>query len=96
MIQKTPGNRKHLIWLVAALTIPVVLCLQVQQVVQYDELKDKVTDLETLQEEWLDKNKKVLANISLFRSPERIEKLAVEELGLRPVHFAEITRVEIP
>lgn len=96
MIRKALGNRKYLIWFVAALAIPVVLCLQVRQVVRYDELNDNVKELEALQEEWLDKNKKVLANISLFRSPERIEILAVEELGLRAVNFEEIIRVEIP
>jgi hypothetical protein len=96
MRQSFPENRNLLVWFVVAVTIPVFLCAYIGQVVRYDQLRDEVTKLETVQDEWLDKNKKVLANISLFRSPERIEKLAVEDLDLRPVPFREILRVEIP
>ena len=96
MRQPFTENRKLLMWFVAAVAIPVFLCVHVGQVVRYDQLRNEVTNLETVQDEWLDKNKKVLANISLFRSPERIEKLAVEDLNLRPVPFREILRVEIP
>ena len=90
------SRMKRIILLVMITSVPVYLCLQVWEVVRYTRLTAEVGAMELEQGEWLDRNKKILANISLFQSPERIEKLAKDSLNLEFIPRSEILRVEIP
>lgn len=87
---------KKIVLFVLITSVPVYLCLQVWEVVRYRGLASEVRALQVEQEEWLDRNKKVLANITLFQSPERIEKLAKDSLNLEFLSAEEILRVEMP
>ncbi len=86
--------KKILILLLVA-TVPVLLSLEVWQVFRYRKLSRETLELEAQQKDWLEKNKKVLANISLFSSPERIEKLSREALGLQILEGDRVLTIEI-
>ena len=86
---------KKILILFLAVTVPVLLSLEVWQVFRYQSLKRETLELEAQQKDWLEKNKKVLANISLFSSPERIEKLSRDTLGLKSLEGDSVLTVEI-
>ena len=75
-------DKKKFFLIVIVLVIPFLLIIQVWQVNRYNQLKDEVRALEKKQEEWIEKNKQVLTEIAALRSPERLEKLAREDMGL--------------
>lgn len=76
-------NRKLLLF--CAATLPLFLGAVVVQAIQFQELKREVAAQERQQEEWVEKNKKVLAGVTVLRSPQRIEALAEADPGLQEV-----------
>jgi hypothetical protein len=54
-----------------------------------------VSVLEKEQKDWFEKNKKIIAGISVLRAPERIEKIARDELGLQKIDSSRIKRLVI-
>jgi len=87
---------KKIVLLLLALSVPALLSVEVWQVYRYRRLQDEVGELEVEQKRWLEENKKVLANISLFRSPERIQKLAEQALGLESAGPERILTIKVP
>jgi cell division protein FtsL len=87
---------KKVIVVLLALSIPVLLSLEVWQVFRFRRLKEEVFALEEKQKDWLEENKKILANISLFSSPERIERLAEEVLDLEPMEPERVLTIKLP
>ena len=87
--------KKFLIILIV-LSVPFLFSLEVWQVSRYKELAKVVNELEIEQEDWIDENKKVLADISVLRSPERIQEIATTQLGLEPVDPEKILRIIFP
>jgi cell division protein FtsL len=85
---------KKILIILIILTIPVLFSLEVWQVSRYNELSGEVDQLEEEQRDWIDKNKKILADISVLRSPERIQKLATEQLNLEPLEPDKILRIK--
>lgn len=81
--------------LAAALSVPVLLGINVAQAYRYTELKARIADLEDKQREWLENNKRLITAISALESPDRIGKAAAEELGLRQAGTEDILRVEV-
>ncbi len=73
---------KRIIILALVLTVPVFLSLKVWQVRRYQSLERETRELEQVQRDWLERNKKFLASIAVFRSPARVERLARDRLGL--------------
>jgi len=76
-------NRKLL--LVCAATLPLFLMAVVVQAIQYQDLKREVSAMEVQQDEWVEKNKKALAGVTVLRAPQRIETLAGKDPGLESV-----------
>ena len=76
-------NRKLLLF--CAATLPLFLLAVVVQAIQFQDLKRDVTAKEKEQYEWIEKNKKVLAGVTVLRSPQRIETLAAGDPGLQSV-----------
>jgi len=76
-------NRKWL--LIGAATIPLFLMAVVVQAIQFQDLQREVAQKERQQFEWVEKNKKVLAGVTVLRSPQRIETLAAGDPGLQTV-----------
>ena len=78
-----------------ALSIPVMLGLYAMQAKKYTDLSKEVIELETKQEKLIEENKKLVSDISQLSSAERIEKIAVEELGMHKAEAEDIVRVEM-
>lgn len=77
------------------LSIPLMLILYAMQTKKYTDLTREIADLESKQEKLIEENKKLVSDISMLSSAERIEKIAVEELGMHKAEPEDIVRVEI-
>ena len=77
------------------LTIPLVLCLYAAQARRYTALTSEIRELEKKQEKLIEENKKLVSDIAVLSSADRIEKIAVEELGMHKAETEEIVRVEM-
>ena len=73
---------KKIVVLLLAATVPLLMGLRVWQVQRTQALLSKIETMDREQREWLERNKRLLSAIAVFRSPARIEKLAREKLGL--------------
>ncbi len=78
-----------------ALCIPVMLILNGIQARRYTDLEKQVVELERKQSELIEQNKKLITDISLLSSSDRIEKIARDKLGMRQAESDEIVRVEM-
>ena len=76
-------NRKLLLF--CAATLPLFLLAVVAQSIQYQDLQRETALKERQQTQWVEKNKKVLAGVTVLRSPQRIETLAEGDAGLQVV-----------
>lgn len=77
------------------LTIPLFLGLAAWQATRYADLEQEIRKLETIQEEWVESNKLLIAEIAVLSSAERIEYIAEYELGLSKKRPEEILQVRI-
>lgn len=77
------------------LTIPLFLGLTVWQATRYAELEREVKKLEAIQEEWIESNKRLIVEIAVLSSPERIAYIAEYELGLSKKQPEEVLQVQI-
>ena len=78
-----------------ALTLPLFLGISIRQSRAYAALQREVRSLEVIQEEWIESNKRLIAGIALYSSPNRIEHIAAEELGLTKKQTEEIVQIRI-
>jgi cell division protein FtsL len=79
-----------------ALTIPLLLGLLAWQSARYRDLEKAVARLEDSREDWVESNRRLIAGNAILSSSERIEHIAVEELGfakIAPEHVLQI-RIE--
>mgnify|MGYP002515365182 FL=1 len=81
---------------VLAFLIPVLLLAYGVQVRRYSELSREISELETKQKRLVEQNKKLISDISLLSSTDRIENMAENELGMHKAESEDIVRVEIP
>jgi cell division protein FtsL len=77
------------------LTIPVFLGGLVRQSYKYDELKDTTNRLEKEQEDWVSKNRRLIADIALLSSSERIEQIVSSRLHLVKKQPEEVLQIRI-
>ncbi len=82
------------LYLLAA-AIPLLLIFYAVQTRRYAELSREISELETKQERLVEQNKKLVGEISLLSSTDRIEKIASEELGMHKAESEDIVRVEM-
>lgn len=78
-----------------AVSIPLLLLAYAVQTRRYAELSREIADLESKQERLIEQNKKLVSDISLLSSTDRIEKIASEELGMHKAETEDIVRVEM-
>lgn len=64
------------------LSIPLFLGLVVRQSIRFNGLTEEVRRMERVQEERVENNKRLIAGIAVLSSPERIEAISRNELGL--------------
>ncbi|MBR5096049.1 MAG: cell division protein FtsL [Treponema sp.] len=90
---------KNLGWkiftIVCAVLVPLLFALNAMQAARYMKVQNEVKALEQKQVELVEENKRLITDISLLSSGERIGKIAEEELGMRKAESEEIVRVEM-
>jgi hypothetical protein len=82
-------------FIIMALAFIALFFLNTWQGYRYQELEQDVGNLEVEQKDWLEKNKKVIAALAVLSSPERVEALAVDKLGLKPLKAEDVIKVNI-
>lgn len=95
MKTKPKEIRRTLAVCLVAAAIPALLIVNGIQARRFANLSDEVDRLERRQEELIEENKKIVTDISLLSSTERIEKIAEEELGMHKAESSDIVRVEM-
>lgn len=99
MKNKTKVNVKNIFIRIGiclfVLLIPFMLFMYGFQAKRYSKLKIEIKALEQKQEKLIEENKKIVNEISILSSADRIEKIAVEELGMHKAQAEDIVRVEM-
>ena len=93
-------NKKQLLFnkmfmYVSAALIPLLFVVAAFQASRYKKLEREVLALENKQVELVEENRKLISDISVLSSSDRIETLAENELGMHKAKSNEIVRVEI-
>ncbi len=78
------------------LVVPGLLFLNAWQGYRYNELSDQVAALEKQQQDLLEANRDVIAQIAYEESPTRVEQKAGASFGLEAADPAHVTRVLVP
>lgn len=86
---------KYVFICVCAIAIPALLFVNSLQALRYKKLEREVASLEKKQIELVEENKRLITNISLLSSSDRIEKIASTELNMHKAESEEIIRVEM-
>ena len=86
---------KNLCAFVLLMMIFVFLFAMVWQSYQYSRLEREITRLERQQAQIVEDNRRMISGITVLSTPERIQRVAVEELGMRKAETHEITRISI-
>ncbi len=93
------GNMKSIFYKIGvcllALSIPLLLIAYAVQTRRYADLSREISELEAKQERLIEQNKKLVSDISLLSSTDRIEKIASGELGMHKAETEDIVRVEM-
>ena len=90
-------NKRYFLLYLMVLTIPILLGLLVWQSNRYQNLDMELQYLEKTQEEWIESNKRLIAGIAEYSSPERINDIAKNQLDLqkiRPEHLLQVKILE--
>ena len=78
-----------------AFSIPLLLGLVVWQSTRYQSLYLETLQLDQVQIEWVESNRRLIANIAENSSPERINRLAQEKLNLQKIQPELMLQVKI-
>jgi hypothetical protein len=80
----------------AIISIPVLMMLQVLQGYRYRVAIEEMDGLETVQQDRLEENIRILAGISVYDAPTRIYQVAEESLGLTEADPENVLQVIFP
>jgi cell division protein FtsL len=86
---------KNVCTILMTLAIPAFLFAGVWQSSRYNRLENEVRQLDKEQYEVILQNKRLISGISVLSTPERIEKVAVQDLKMRKALPIEIMRIEL-
>ena len=87
--------RRYVLLYFFVLSIPFFLGIAAWQSIRYTELDKSVRRLEAAQEDWIERNKKQIAEIARLSSSGRIEQIAVRDLGLLKIRPEDVLQVRI-
>jgi len=85
--------KRYLLLYFIVITIPLCLGFLVWQSNRYQNLAKELERLEQTQTEWIESNKRLIAGIGEYSSPERIENIAKSNLDLQkipPEYFLQV------
>lgn len=86
---------KTVFYIVIAVMIPGLLILNAIQAERYMKIQREVEELEKKQIKLVEENKKLITDISLLSSAQRIGNIAENELDMHKAETEEIVRVEM-
>jgi len=66
----------------ALISVPGMVFAGLWQSMSFQETRNEVERLEREQKDWLEVNKRMIANLSIYSSPARIDRISKETLGL--------------
>ncbi len=81
--------------LLLAVSVPAVLWMGMTRARRYAELRAQVAALEAEQRNWVEENKRLIADIASAEAPRRIEDLAKDGLDLKKAGPEDVLRVEL-
>ena len=87
--------RRYVLLYFFVFTIPLFLGLAAWQSVRYTELERNVRRLEAAQEDWVEKNRRLIAVIAVLSSTSRIGQVAVQDLGLSKMSPESVLQIRI-
>jgi len=86
---------KNVATILMTIAIPLFLFAGVWQTGRYSCLDAEVRQIDKEQYEVITQNKRLISGITVLSTPERIEKVAVQDLGMRKALPNEIMRIEL-
>ena len=86
---------KHLLAFILTVSIPCLFFLTVKQSPVYNTLEREVNAYNDEQNRLIAENKRKISAISILSKPQRIEKIAVEELDMHKADSSQIIRVSL-
>ncbi|HZK20296.1 MAG TPA: cell division protein FtsL [Treponemataceae bacterium] len=94
-MKKIKGVLQNIGVFILTLSIPALLALDSIESRRYTQLKNEITSLEKKQTSLIENNKRLISDIGLLSCSARIEKIAIEKLGMHKAASDEIVRIEI-
>jgi len=88
-------KKKYFFLYLMIISIPLFLALIVWQSNRYQNLSNEIKRLEQTQVEWVESNKRLIADISEYSSPETIEQAARNQLHLKKIPPEYLLQVKI-
>ena len=86
---------KTVLMLVMTFSIPAFFALEAVQSYRFTKLENEIENIEAKQYSTIEENKRLISELGLLSSSSRIEKIAVEELGMHQATSNEIIRVQM-
>jgi len=86
---------KHLLAFILTVSIPCLFFLTVKQSQVYNTLEREVNAYNDEQNRLIAENKRKISAISILSKPQRIEKIAVEELNMQKADSSQIIRISL-
>ena len=80
---------------ILSVVMTFVMCLYAVQARRYTALTSEIKELEKKQEKLIEENKKLVSDIAVLSSADRIERIAVEELGMHKAETEDIVSVQL-
>jgi cell division protein FtsL len=87
--------RRYVVLYFVAVTIPLLLGLLAWQSARYRDLERELIRLEASQEDWVESNRRLIAGNGILSSSERIEHIAVKELGFSKIEPEKVLQIRI-
>lgn len=86
---------KNIGYALLVIAMPLMLFAAAWQSSRYSSLQRETASLEKKQTEIIDSNKHLISGISILSAPDRIERMAQDELSMRKVRKDEILRIAL-
>jgi hypothetical protein len=87
--------RRCLLLYFVVFSIPLFLGGIAWQSARYAELERETRRLEAVQEDWVESNKRLVAGIAVLASSERINHIALRDLGLSRIRPEDVLQIRI-
>jgi len=88
-------KKRHFFQYFVVISIPLLLGLIVWQSNRYQNLYREIKRIEQTQAEWVESNKRLIADIAEYSASQRIEHIAQNQLGLRKIRPENLLQVKI-